>query len=75
MDGLSADRVPLGVLEHNRRGFAAVDAQVEHRSGAGERVAQLACVRVEADRLVAAAVQHAGHAAAATQAPRGARAL
>ena len=41
----------------------------------GERLAQLAGVDLEGDRLVAAAVDDAGHAAAAAQAPRGARAV
>ena len=55
-------------------GFAAVDAQVEHGAGAGEREAQLARVGVEAQRLVAAAVDDAEHAALAAQAARRARA-
>ena len=73
--GLPAHRVALSLLEHDRRRFAAVDAQIEHRARAGERQAQLARVGVEAHRLAAAAVEHAGHAAGAAQAPRRARAL
>ena len=59
MDGLAAHRVALGLLEHDRRGFAAVDAEVEHGARAGQREAQLAGVDVEADRLAAAAVEDA----------------
>ena len=74
VDGLAAHGVALGLLEHDRRRFLAVDAEVEHGARAREREAQLARVGVEADRLAAAAVEHAGHAAAAAQAARRARA-
>ena len=52
-----AHGVALGLLEHDRRGLCAVHAQIQHRARAGERQAQLAGVRVEAQRLAAAAVQ------------------
>ena len=48
---------------------------LEHGAASGERVAQLARVGAEGDRLAVAAVEDAGNAAAATQAARGARAL
>ena len=75
MDGLAANRVALGLLEDHRRRLAAVDREIQDRSGACQRVAQLAGVCVEADRLLVAAVEDPGHAAFAAQAPCSARAL
>ena len=72
--GLAADRVALELLEDDRRGRAAVELEIEHRAGVGERVAQLAGVDLERDRLLAAAVDDAGHVAVAAQPARGARA-
>ena len=61
MGGLAAHRIALGVLEHDRRGFAAVDTEIEHGAGAGQRVAQLAGVDLDPDRLGPAAVDDPGH--------------
>ena len=74
MRRLAAQRVALGVLEDGRR-RRAVDLQLEHGAGAVQRVAQLARVDGEGERLAAAAVEDAGDLALAAQAAGGARAL
>ncbi len=73
--GLAAHGVAVGLLEDDRRGLLAVDAQIQHGARPGEREAQLAGVGVEAHRLAAAAVDDAGDAPGAAQASRGARAF
>ena len=69
---VAAHGVQLGVLQDGRRGLAA-ERDVEHGAAAGERQAKIARVDGERLRLVAHAVQHAGHAALAAQPPRRAR--
>ena len=71
---LAGDRMADELLDHDRRGCGAVDAQLEHRAGVGERVAQHARVDLERDRVLAAAVDDAGDVAGAAQAARRARA-
>ena len=73
--GLAAHRVALGLLEHDRGGLGAVDAEVDHGARAGKRDSQFARVDAEADGVDAAAVEHAGDAPGAAQAPCGARAV
>ena len=67
-----AHRVALGVLEHGRGGLA-VELELDHGAARGERVAQLALVDGERQRVLAAAVEDAGHLALAAQAAGGAR--
>ena len=61
----------VGGLDDGGRAVA-VEGDVEHGAGGGERVTQLAGVDVEGDGVLAAAVQHAGNAALAAQTARGA---
>ena len=61
---LAADRVALEFLEHDRRRRGALDLEVEHCAGVRERVAQFARRNLEGDRVLAAAVEDAGHVAA-----------
>ena len=75
MDELAAHRVVLLILDDHRLGGAAVDYEVEHGAGLGQRQAQLAAVDREGGGLVAAAVDDAGDLARATQAAHRARAL
>ena len=63
-----------GVLEDGRRGSSPSIARSRTAPRAGERDAQLARVDGEGDRLLAAAVEDAGHLAGAAQAARRARA-
>ncbi len=71
---LAAHRVVLGALQDGRRGLAVGD-DLEHGAPGGKRVAQLARVGAEGDRVAVASVEDAGDAAAAAQAARGAGAL
>ena len=67
VDGLAADGVADELLEDDRAAAGAVDPQVEDRAGVGQRLAQLARVDRERDRVLAAAVDDAGHVALAPQ--------
>ena len=71
--GVAGDRVAGQLLDDDRRAAGAVDAEVEHRAGVGQRLAQHARVDLEGDRVLAAAVYDAGDLALAAQAPRRAR--
>ena len=75
VDRLAAHRMVLDVLDDHRGRAAAVDLEVEHGAGVGERRAERQRVNCERDRLVAAAVDDAGHEALLPQAARGSRAL
>ena len=63
MRDLAADRVTLGVLENHGGGFGAVDLDLDHGAGGGQRGAQLTLIDVETDGIFSTAVEHAGHAA------------
>jgi hypothetical protein len=67
-----AHGVALSVLEH-RRSRVAAQLELDHGAAGSERVTQLALVDGEGHRVVAAAVEDAGHLALAAQAARGAR--
>jgi hypothetical protein len=67
-----ADGVTLGVLQH-RGGGVPAELQLDHRAARGQRVAQLALVDGEGERVVAAAVEDAGHLAFTAQAAGGTR--
>src|SRR5207248_9068823 len=75
VDRRAAQRVALGFLEHDRRRFTAIYAQVEHGARGRQRQAQLTRVGVEAQRLALAAVDDARDPIRPTQAPGRARAL
>ena len=61
------------LLDHDRRRAGVADAQVEHRAGVREHLAQHARVDLERDRVLAAAVHDAGHLAFPAQPPSGPR--
>ena len=75
VDRLAAHRVVLDVLDDHRGRRGAVDREVEHGAGVRERGAQRERIDRERQRLVAAAVDDAGHEALLAQATRRARAL
>ena len=56
------------LLDHDGGLAAAVDREVEHRSGPRQRLAQHARVDLERERILTAAVDDAGNLALATQA-------
>ena len=70
VDRVAGHRVARDLLDHDRNGSIAADAQLEHRAGVGKRVPQQAGVDVERDRVLATAVDHAGHVALAAQPAR-----
>jgi hypothetical protein len=71
----AADRVALLLLDHHRRGPVAVERQLDHRPRVAERLAQRAQFDLEGLGRVPPTVDHARHAALATQAAGGPRAL
>ena len=75
VDRLAAHRMVLDVLDDHRGGAAAVDLEIEHGARVGERRAERQRVNREGERLVAAAVDDAGHEPLLPQAARGSRAL
>ena len=74
MDRVAGHRVARDVLDHDRRGRIAADAELEHRAGVRERVSKHAGVDLERDGLLAAAVEDAGQLPVPAQATRGPRA-
>ena len=72
---LAAHRMALCVLQHGRGPAPTVERHLEHRAGPRKRRAQRAGLDGEADRLAAAAVEHARHEALVAHAPRRARAV
>ena len=75
VDRLAAHRVVLDVLDDHRRRGGVVDLEVEHGAGVRERRAERQRVNCERERLLAAAVDDAGHEPLLAQAARRARAL
>ena len=65
--GVPAHRVALEVLDHHRTASASLDFEVEHGAGIGQGEPQLSGLNLEGDRLIAAAVDHAGDLALAPQ--------
>ena len=74
MDGVAVDGVARELLEDDRSRGVVVDREVDHGAGAREHVPERAVVDLERDRLLAAAVEHAGNEPGPAQAARRPRA-
>ena len=70
---LAGHRVARQLLDDDRCAPRAVDAELEHRAGVLERVAQLPRVNLEGDGVLAPAVDDPGHVAGPAQTARRAR--
>jgi hypothetical protein len=75
MERLAGHGVALKVLEDYGHTAGAVDTQVKYRAGVRKRMAKLARIDLERERIFAAAVDHAGYLTGASKTARGARAI
>jgi hypothetical protein len=70
VNGMAIDRMARELLEHDRGGRVAVDAEIDDGARAGEHVPERAVVDREGNGILAPAVDDAGHEPGPAQAAR-----